>query len=194
MNEKMKEKEKEEERQKKKMMMDEPCAVVACSDALQFYSSLHRRRRFTLGQRKIFVQWIRQYIVVVTDDERGLLRVRIFDIHHKLMALSFPLRATSRIAREGEGGRGEGSRTPPITSRRTRQEEALLRGDGDVLYIVDSGNCLFLLTSTHRIYRLREKGIEQKLSDLRAKRLYSVAISMASAARLDSLRIMVRER
>ena len=185
---KEKEKAKEEERLKKKKMMDTPCAVVACADALQFYSTLHRRRRCSLGQRKQFVQWFRQYIVVVTDDERGLLRVRIFDIQNKLMALSFPLRATSRRALEREGGRGGGE------GSRDRQQEALLRGDGDVLYIVDSGNCLFLLTSTHRVYRLREKGIEQKLSDLRAKRLYSVAISMASAARLDSLRIMVRER
>ena len=142
---------------------------------------------------------------------------------HKLLALSFPLRATQRIdhlvntasgnssnagasdtaAERGTGaaaaggaadahqesavslgdvGKTEGSDTgvgvlgaaaaaaaaaevavsTSLLSLPKRELQSLLRGDGDVLYVITSGSTLFIVTSTHRVYRIREKDIEER--------------------------------
>ena len=107
-------------------------------------------------------------------------KLQVYDLQHKFVASTVSLRSgggasmnsaassTTALAAASMAG---------LSATDIARLDAAVRGDGDVSHVVNCGNqAMFVLTTTHRVYALREKKLSVRLNELYRKHLYSLAL------------------
>ncbi|PIK39430.1 putative vacuolar protein sorting-associated protein 11-like [Apostichopus japonicus] len=135
--------------------------VIGRSDALYFYQSDQRGSCLIFEGNKNRLQWFRNYLMVVTKDNKAIPRgiggdgggkvmdmVTVYDVTNKFIAYSAPV--------------------PEVIS-----------------VIVEWGS-LYILGGDRKLYLLREKDTQTKLETLFKKNLYVMAINLAKSQHYDS--------
>ena len=153
-------------------------AVVGHEEGVFFYRPRERGPTCVCGGKKKHVTICGRYMVVVTQATGSKLQV--YDLQHKFVASTVSLRSG--------GGASMNSATTSTTALAAAslaglsatdiaRLDAAVRGDGDVSHVVNCGNqAMFVLTTTHRVYALREKKLSVRLNELYRKHLYSLAL------------------
>ncbi|KAJ8020828.1 Vacuolar protein sorting-associated protein 11-like [Holothuria leucospilota] len=135
--------------------------VIGRSDALYFYQPDERGSCLIFEGNKSRLQWFRNYLLVVTKDNKAIPRglggdgagkvmdmVTVYDITNKFIAYSAPV--------------------------------------PEVISVVVEWGSLYILGGDRKLYLLREKDTQTKLETLFKKNLYVMAINLAKSQHYDS--------
>lgn len=152
--------------------------VTAKADRVEFFSYDDPRAVYAVLGQKRFVSWFRNCLVVVARGKSGLsLGVQnALGLTESSMASNVPPDVVQLYD----------FRNKFVAANLTLRDE----DTGRVLAVSQQWNRLVILTSTGRVFLLKEKDTQTKLDDLLQRNLYATALSLARSSGVDDAQIM----
>ena len=142
------------------------------------------------------------YVILIMDVGRGLQRVNLYDLVNKYSAFSMTLRSSSNAMNTSSNNNNNNNSSSSNNTnnnnnnntnnsannatnfgqdiRATANNASLLNVDGKINHLIRQWGCLIIITSTQKVYILKEKGLEEKLNQLFRKHLYQNALKIVS--------------
>jgi len=166
-------------------------AVVGHDEGVFFYRPTERGPCYVFDGPKSSVVWCGRHMAVVTQSGGGA-RLQIYDLAHKFVAATVSLRGGGGGGGSGSGAAGRSGseslspgaaalRCEELSATELARLDAAIRSDGDVAHVLCCGtNAAFVLTTTHRVYALRERTLHRRLAELFQKHLCVLFVTFIS--------------